>query len=136
MGSEPGFSIRRPAAFCGLVGLKPTYGRVSRHGMLPAAWSLDHPGPLTRSVEDAALVLNAIAGPDAGDPASSNRPIPDFTAGLGQDGAGLRVGLPRHHFAGRVEPAVESAFEAAVATLTSLGAIPVEIELPRVAYAT
>jgi aspartyl-tRNA(Asn)/glutamyl-tRNA(Gln) amidotransferase subunit A len=136
MGSETGFSIRRPAAFCGVVGLKPTYGRVSRHGMLPASWSLDHAGPLTRSVEDAALVLNALAGHDPRDPASSDRPVPDFTADLGRVISGLRVGLPRHHYAGRVEPAVESAFEAAVAKLSSLGAIPVEVQLPRVAYAT
>jgi aspartyl-tRNA(Asn)/glutamyl-tRNA(Gln) amidotransferase subunit A len=136
MGSETGFSIRRPAAFCGVVGLKPTYGRVSRHGMLPAAWSLDHAGPLTRSAEDAGFVLNAIAGRDPRDPASSDRPVPDFTADLRRGVDGLRVGLPRHHYAGRVEPAVESAFEGAVATLSSLGAIPVEVRLPRVAYAT
>src|SRR5205814_9232820 len=114
LGSETGFSIRRPAAFCGVVGLKPTYGRVSRHGMLPAAWSLDHAGPLTRSVEDAALVLNAIAGHDPRDPASSARPVPDFTDGIANGIAGLRVGLPRHHYAGSVDPAVEAAFDDAM----------------------
>ncbi len=136
MGSETGFSIRRPAAFCGVVGLKPTYGRVSRFGMLPAAWSLDHAGPLTRSVADAALALNAIAGYDPRDPAASRRPVPDFAAALGRDVTGLRVGLPRQHYAGQVEPAVEAAFDAAVATLENLGCVPVEVPLPRVAYAT
>lgn len=134
MGSETGWSIRRPAAFCGVVGLKPTYGRVSRHGMLPAAWSLDHAGPLTRSVADAAIVLNAIAGHDGADPASSDRPVPDFTAALGGGIAGLRIGLPRHHYAGACEPAVEKAFDVAVTTLQGLGAIPVEVRLPRVQY--
>ncbi len=135
MGSETGWSIRRPAAFCGVVGLKPTYGRVSRHGMLPAAWSLDHAGPLTRTVEDAALVLNAIAGWDQADPASSNRPVPDFTSDLDRGISGLRIGLPRHHFAGLCEAEVERAFEDAVAVLRTLGATPVEVELPRVRYA-
>jgi Asp-tRNA(Asn)/Glu-tRNA(Gln) amidotransferase A subunit family amidase len=104
--------------------------------MLPAAWSLDHAGPLTRSVKDAALVLQAIAGHDRRDPASSDRGVPDFVGGIGRGIAGLRVGLPRHHYEHSVEPAVGAAFEAAVATLTSLGALPVEIRLPRVAYAT
>ena len=134
MGSETGWSIRRPAAFCGVVGLKPTYGRVSRFGMLPAAWSLDHAGPLTRTVEDAAIVLNAIAGSDPADPASSNRPVPDFTAEIGRDVAGLRIGLPRHQYAGMCEPAVEKAFDEAVSVLRSLGAVPVEVEMPRVRY--
>jgi len=134
MGSETGWSIRRPAAFCGVVGLKPTYGRVSRRGMLPAAWSLDHAGPLTRSVEDAAIVLNAIAGHDAADPASSDRPVPDFTAALGRGIAGLRIGLPRQHYAGTCEPSVEKAFDEAVTRLQSLGAVLVDVELPRVRY--
>jgi len=135
MGSETGFSIRRPAAFCGVVGLKATYGRVSRHGVLPCAWSLDHAGPLTRTVRDAALALNAVAGYDAGDPASARAPVPDFTALLGRDIKGLRVGIPRHHFAGRVEPAVEAAFEAAVKVFADLGAIPVEVRMPRARFA-
>lgn len=135
MGSETGWSIRRPAAFCGTVGLKPTYGRVSRHGMLPAAWSLDHAGPLSRSVDDAAIVLNALAGRDALDPASSDQPVPDFTTALGQPIRGLRVGLPRHHFAGQCEPAVEAAFDRAMDVLRTLGATLVEVTLPRVKYA-
>lgn len=135
MGSETGFSIRRPAAFCGVVGLKPSYGRISRHGMLPAAWSLDHAGPLTRSVHDAALILNATAGYDPRDPASSRQVAPDFTAGIGYDARGLRVGLPRQQYVGRCEPAVEAAFDEAVKTLESLGARVSEIDLPRVRYA-
>jgi aspartyl-tRNA(Asn)/glutamyl-tRNA(Gln) amidotransferase subunit A len=136
MGSETGFSIRRPAAFCGVVGFKPTYGRISRHGMLPAAWSLDHAGPLVRSVEDAALVLNALAGPDPRDPASYAGAAPDFAAQLGGGIRGLRIGLPRQHYAGQSEPAVEAAFDEAVQVIEGLGAIPVEVRLPRVAYAT
>lgn len=135
MGSETGWSIRRPAAFCGVVGLKPTYGRLSRFGMLPAAWSLDHAGPLTRSVRDAALVLNATAGYDPRDPASSRQVASDFVAGIGYDVKGLRVGLPRHQYAGRCQPAVETAFDAAVKVLTSLGAEIVEVALPRANYA-
>jgi aspartyl-tRNA(Asn)/glutamyl-tRNA(Gln) amidotransferase subunit A len=104
--------------------------------MLPASWSLDHAGPLTRTVEDAAIVLNAIAGHDPRDPASSPRAVPDFTSALGTSIKGLRIGLPRHHYAGTIDPAVENAFNAAVATIESLGAIPVEVRLPSVAYAT
>lgn len=135
MGSETGFSIRRPAAFCGVVGLKPTYGRLSRHGMLPASWSLDHAGPLTRSVRDAALILNATAGYDPRDPASSRRVAPDFSAGIGYAVNGVRVGLPRDHYAGLCEPAVEAAFEAAIRTLEGLGARVSVIEVPRARYA-
>lgn len=135
MGSETGWSIRRPAAFCGVAGLKPTYGLVSRQGMLPAAWSLDHAGPLTRSVHDAAIVLEAIAGPDPADPASSRRTASGLTASLDRGIDGLRIGLPRHHYAGQCEPAVERAFDDAVAVFQSLGAILVEVEVPRTRYA-
>ena len=135
LGSETGWSIRRPAAFCGVVGLKPTYGVVSRYGMLPAAWSLDHAGPLTRSVVDAGLVLNAIAGPDTRDPASSHRLLPDVTATIDRGIDGLRIGLPREHYDGRCEPSVGRAFDAAVETLRGLGAVVVEIGLPRARYA-
>jgi aspartyl-tRNA(Asn)/glutamyl-tRNA(Gln) amidotransferase subunit A len=92
MGSDTGGSIRCPAALCGVVGIKPTYGRVSRAGVLPLSWSLDHAGPLTRTVEDAALVLNAISGHDPADPASADRPVPDFAAGLDGQVSGLRIG--------------------------------------------
>ena len=135
MGSETGWSIRRPAAFCGVVGLKPTYGRVSRYGMLPAAWSLDHAGPLTRSVSDAALVLSAIAGPDPHDPATAARPVPDFSADLAGGIRGLRIGLPLHHYAGSLDPAVERSIEQAVKVFGALGAVVREISLPRARYA-
>ncbi|MGH2461844.1 MAG: amidase [Chloroflexota bacterium] len=135
LGSETGWSIRRPAAFCGVVGLKPTYGVVSRYGMLPAAWSLDHAGPLTRSVVDAGLVLNAIAGPDPADPASSRQLLPDVIATIERGITGLRIGLPRGHYVGRCEPAVEQAFDAAMDLLRGLGATVVEIGLPRARYA-
>ena len=95
MGSDTGGSIRIPAAFCGTVGLKPTYGRVSRYGALPLAYSLDHMGPLTRSVRDAALVLNAIAGHDPRDPSSSRHPVVDYVPDDGCSIRGLRIGFPR-----------------------------------------
>ncbi|MCL4499340.1 MAG: amidase [Chloroflexi bacterium] len=135
LGSETGWSIRRPASFCGVVGFKPTYGLLSRWGMLPAAWSLDHAGPLTRTVKDAALVANAIAGHDPSDPASSHRTPPDCTAKLGRDLRGVRIGLPRHHYTGLVDPVVESAFDTAMGTLETLGARLIEIVLPRTRYA-
>ncbi len=135
MGTETGWSIRRPAAFCGIVGLKPTYGRVSRAGILPLAWSLDHAGPLTRSVEDAALVLNAIAGYDREDPSSSHEPVPDFTTSLNQGVQGLRLGIPRDHLTDFVQADVARAFASAVGTLQDLGARIVDLALPRVRYA-
>src|SRR5438067_8316464 len=116
MGSDTGGSIRIPAALCSTVGLKPTYGRVSRYGVFPLAWSADHVGPLTRSVRDAAYVLDAIAGHDLRDPASSDRPVPDLSVGLtGQVGA-LRAGRLQETLAG-VEPGVRTVFDAAVAKL-------------------
>src|SRR5438270_2344470 len=95
IGSDTGASIRAPASFCGTVGLKPTYGRVSRAGALPLSWSLDHAGPLARSVADCALVLQAIAGHDERDQASSAEPVPDFSALLGTGVRGVRIGVPR-----------------------------------------
>ncbi len=132
LGSDTGGSIRGPACLCGTVGMKPTYGRVSRRGVFPLSWSLDHCGPLSWTVEDAALTLQAIAGHDAGDPASADVPVPDFTAGLGQDLAGLRIGYPRSFFARNplAGPEVLSALDAAVQTVGRLGATVEEIELP------
>ena len=98
MGSDTGGSVRIPAALCGIVGLKPTYGLVSRAGLTPLSWCLDHPGPLVRTVEDAALTMNVIAGFDARDPASANREIPDYTAALTGSVQGLRIGLPVEYF--------------------------------------
>ncbi|MBI3967057.1 MAG: hypothetical protein HY329_15590, partial [Chloroflexi bacterium] len=127
MGSDTGGSIRIPAAFCGVFGLKPTYGLVSVRGAVPLAWSLDHAGPLTRTVRDCAIVLNAIAGHDPGYAASADVPIPDYTAALGEDLRGVRIGVPRRYFFERLDPEVERATEAALTTLRSLGAELVEV---------
>ena len=105
LGSDTGGSIRGPACLCGLVGLKPTYGRVSRRGVYPLSYTLDHCGPLTRNVADMAAVMQAIAGHDPGDPASAPVAVPDFSEGLGQGVAGLRIGYARGLFAGPPEPA-------------------------------
>jgi aspartyl-tRNA(Asn)/glutamyl-tRNA(Gln) amidotransferase subunit A len=135
LGSDTGASIRAPASFCSTVGLKPTYGRVSRAGALPLAWSLDHAGPLARSVADCAVVLQAIAGADALDPASSSEPVPDFAADLDRGVAGLRLGIPREYFFDIVEPEVKRLIDAAVSTLERLGAHIVEVSLPHVEHA-
>jgi aspartyl-tRNA(Asn)/glutamyl-tRNA(Gln) amidotransferase subunit A len=135
MGSDTGASIRTPASFCGIVGLKPTYGRVSRAGALPLAWSLDHAGPLARSVADCALLLQAIAGADPRDPATSSEPVPDFSAMLEQGVRGLRVGIPREYFFDIVEPEVERLVDEAIATLERLGAQIQSISLPHVEHA-
>jgi len=135
MGSDTGASIRAPASFCGTVGLKPTYGRVSRAGALPLAWSLDHAGPLARSVADCALVLQAIAGFDSRDPGSSSEPVPDFAADLDRGVGGLRLGIPREYFFDIVEPEVRRLFDLAIAALEGLGAQVEEVSLPHVEHA-
>jgi aspartyl-tRNA(Asn)/glutamyl-tRNA(Gln) amidotransferase subunit A len=135
LGSDTGASIRAPASFCGIVGLKPTYGRVSKAGALPLAWSLDHPGPLARSVADCALVLQAIAGSDSRDLSSSSEPVPDFSADLDRGVGGLRLGIPREYFFDIVEPEVKRLFDQAIATLEGLGAQVVEVSLPHVEHA-
>ena len=99
MGSDTGGSIRGPAAWCGTVGIKPTYGRVSRRGVFPLSWTLDHIGPLTRSVEDAAITLQVLAGHDPRDPASADVAVPDYRADLEKGVSGLRIGIPRAFFA-------------------------------------
>jgi aspartyl-tRNA(Asn)/glutamyl-tRNA(Gln) amidotransferase subunit A len=135
IGSDTGASIRAPASFCGTVGLKPTYGRVSRAGALPLAWSLDHAGPLARSVADCALMMQVIAGFDPADPASSQLPVPDFSANLNAGVTGLRVGVPREHFFEIIEPEVERLVRQAIATLETLGASVEEVSLPHVGHA-
>lgn len=122
MGTDTGGSIRIPAALCGIVGIKPTFGRVSRRGLLPLSWSLDHAGPLTRSVEDAAIVLQALAGHDAGDPASSRTGVPDYRAALGGGVRGLRIGVPDRYFGDGIDAEVEAAFREALRQLEGLGA--------------
>ncbi len=133
IGSDTGGSIRIPAALCGVVGLMATYGRVSRRGVLPLAWSLDHVGPLARSVEDAALVLNAIAGYDPDDAGSAQEPVPDAAAELGRRIEGVVVGLPRNPLWLDVDEPVRAACEEAVETLRALGAEVREVELPLLA---
>ncbi len=135
LGTDTGGSIRIPASLCGVVGLKPTYGRVSRRGVVPLSWALDHVGPLARSVEDAAIVLGAIAGRDPLDESSSAEPVPDYRRGLKGDLRGLRVGVPREHFFDKVEEDVLEAVRAAIALLGRLGAGLLEVSLPHIAEA-
>src|SRR5438874_3052305 len=135
LGSDTGASIRAPASFCGTVGLKPTYGRVSRFGALPLAWSLDHVGPLARSVADCAVVLQAIAGHDRRDPGSAAEVVPNFSDGLDTGVKGVRVGLPREYFFEIVEPEVDRLVRDAVGTLRDLGASVEEVSLPHVSHA-
>ena len=136
LGSDTGGSIRQPAAFCGIVGLKPTYGRVSRYGLVAFASSLDQIGPLTKTVEDAALVLNHLCGRDELDSTSLNEAVPDFTALLGQDIKGLRIGLPREYFIDGIHKGVRECVDKAVRQLESLGASIEEISLPHTDVAT
>jgi aspartyl-tRNA(Asn)/glutamyl-tRNA(Gln) amidotransferase subunit A len=136
LGSDTGGSIRQPASHCGVVGLKPTYGRVSRFGLVAFASSLDQIGPLARSVGDAAAILQAIAGHDPADSTSVPRPVPDYRAALAGGVAGLRIGIPREYAASEgLDPEVAAAVEAAVATLEALGARRVPVSLPHTRYA-
>jgi len=134
LGTDTGGSIRLPASFCGIVGLKPTYGRVSRYGVVAFASSLDQVGPLARSVEDVALLLSRIAGHDPRDMTSSTRPVEDYLAGLEGGAQGLRVGVPREWFQGGVDAGVERSIRAALAVYEKLGAKLVEISLPHTKY--
>jgi aspartyl-tRNA(Asn)/glutamyl-tRNA(Gln) amidotransferase subunit A len=135
LGSDTGGSIRQPAALCGCVGLKPTYGRVSRYGLIAFASSLDQIGPLTSTVEDSALLMNALAGRDSHDSTSLDLPDEDFSAEIGKDLKGLRIGVPKEYFVDGIEPGVRSSVDAAIKQLESLGAEPVEISLPHTEYA-
>jgi aspartyl-tRNA(Asn)/glutamyl-tRNA(Gln) amidotransferase subunit A len=132
MGTDTGGSVRIPASLCGCVGLKPTYGRVSKAGVMPLSFVFDHPGPLTHTVEDAAIVLDAIAGYDPADPATVPVPVPDHRAALGAGVAGLRVGVPRGYFFDLLDDEVRAAVEAALAVFRSLGAELRDLELPGV----
>jgi aspartyl-tRNA(Asn)/glutamyl-tRNA(Gln) amidotransferase subunit A len=135
LGSDTGGSIRQPAALCGVVGLKPTYGRVSRFGLTAFASSLDQIGPITKNVEDAAYLLNIISGQDAKDATSARVPVPDFLAGLNNEVKGLKVGLPKEYFVEGIEPEVKEKVLEAVKKLESLGVEVVEISLPHTEYA-
>ena len=138
LGSDSGGSIRGPASLCGIVGLKPTYGRVSRYGVIPLSWSLDHCGPMTWTVEDAAIMLQAIAGHDPKDPASSEEPVPDYPDLLEEDVRGLTIGVPRHYFfdsSAGVEPETREAVNTALTQLEGLGARLEEVHIPTLEHA-
>ncbi len=134
LGTDTGGSIRVPAALNGVVGLKPTYGLVPRHGVTSLSWSLDHVGPITRTVEDAALVLDTLAGHDPRDPASLTAPAARYGPVAGTDLRGLRVGVPRNYYFDHVDPEVESAVRDAIDRLEELGARLVEVEIPMTRY--
>jgi aspartyl-tRNA(Asn)/glutamyl-tRNA(Gln) amidotransferase subunit A len=133
MGSDTGASIRQPAACTGIVGIKATFGRVSKYGALPLSWTMDHAGPLTRTVTDAALMLQVLAGRDRRDPTTAHRAVPDFSAGLERGVEGRRIGVARAFFFDDCDPEVTSAVEAAIAVLGELGAAVEEIGLPDMA---
>jgi aspartyl-tRNA(Asn)/glutamyl-tRNA(Gln) amidotransferase subunit A len=135
LGSDTGGSIRQPAALSGVVGLKPTYGRVSRFGLVAFASSLDQIGPLTKTVRDAALIMNAIAGHDPQDSTALNEPVPDYAAKLGNDLRGVRLGLPKEYMIEGIDPQVKAAINAAVKKMNSLGAEIVDVSLPHTDYA-
>src|ERR1700730_17704503 len=132
LGTDTGGSIRNPASMCGITGMKPTYGRVSRRGVVPLAFSLDHVGPVTRTVRDNAMMLQVIAGHDPADPASADEPVPDYGAMLGKDVKGLRIGVIRHFYTKDVaaDPKQVDALDAAVRLFAEAGAATAEITLP------
>jgi aspartyl-tRNA(Asn)/glutamyl-tRNA(Gln) amidotransferase subunit A len=138
LGSCTGGSIRGPASYCSIVGLKPTYGRVSRYGVVPLSWTLDHCGPMTWTVEDTAIILQAIAGYDPKDPTSSRAPVPDYAGSLIEDMQGMTIGVPRHFFFAddpSISPETLAVVETALKTLQELGARVVEVKIPSLRYA-
>ncbi len=130
IGTQTVGSILRPAAYCGVVGLKPTYGRISRHGILPLAWTLDHPGPFARTVEDVALLLEVLAGPDGLDPACSPHPVERWTEATRLGASGLRVGVPDRFFPERATPQAREVYGRALVALEAAGAEVREVKLP------
>ncbi len=135
LGSDTGGSIRMPAAYCGIVGLKPTYGRVSRYGLVAYASSLDQIGPFAKDVRDCALVLGAISGHDRRDSTSISTPVPDYTKNLGAGVKGLKIGLPREYFMPGMQPDVEAAIRRSIDELVAMGAQLVEVSMPHTQYA-
>ena len=129
-GSDTGGSIRVPASFCGIVGLKPTYGRVSRSGVIPLSWSMDHVGPMARTVADCALLLTVMAGHDPADPTSARAPVPDYTDGLESGVRGMVLGVPRQHFFDALDPEVDGAVRGALRHLEGQGARLEPVDLP------
>lgn len=134
LGSDTGGSIRQPASLCGTVGMKPTYGRVSRYGLVAFASSLDQIGPLTKDVRDCALMMNAISGYDPRDSTSIQRPVPDFTGALRQGLQGVRIGIPREYFGEGLDPEVDQVVRRGIAMLKEAGATIVEVTLPHTEY--
>lgn len=134
LGSDTGGSIRLPGAFCNVAALKPSYGRVSRYGLIAYGSSLDQTGPLARCVEDTARILGAMAGQDPKDATSSSRPVPDYIAALTGDIKGLKIGIPTEYFVEGMQPAVEKAVREALSVLESMGAQTVEVSLPHTEY--
>ena len=135
IGSDTGGSIRQPASHCGVVGMKPTYGRVSRFGLVAYASSLDQIGPMTKEVSDCALMMNVICGHDPRDSTSVPREVPDYTRNLAKGVKGLTLGIPKEYFVTGMDPEVEQAVRKAVTILTDLGAVCREITLPHTEYA-
>lgn len=135
LGSDTGGSIRQPASFCGVVGLKPTYGRISRYGLVAFASSLDQIGPITKNVTDSAILMNILSGKDPRDSTSAPVSVPDFTSALGKDIKGLKLGIPKEYFIEGIDPEVAQAVHTAVRHLEALGAVPVEVSLPHSGYA-
>jgi len=134
LGTDTGGSIRQPAAACGVVGIKPTYGRVSRYGVIAFASSLDQVGAIAKDVKDAAIMLNVIAGHDPLDSTSAPVPVPDYTSALGKDIKGMKIGLPREYFSTGLDPEVEAAVRGAVKTLSDLGAEIGEVDMPHAGH--
>ncbi len=134
LGTDTGGSVRQPASFCNVVGLRPSYGRVSRYGVIAFASSLDQVGPMTKDVRDAAILLNYIAGRDPKDSTSVDVPVPDYTAALDADIKGMKVGLPKEYFVEGMDPGVEKAIREAISTLEELGAEVQEVSLPHTKY--
>jgi len=135
LGTDLGGSVRLPGTFCGVVGLKQTYGRVSQRGLLVTSFNGDHIGPLTRSVRDSALMLQVIAAYDPLDPSTVPVPVPDYTAALGQELRGLRIGVPTNHYFDLLDPEVEAAVQRAIADLEALGVAAKAVALPSMRYA-
>jgi aspartyl-tRNA(Asn)/glutamyl-tRNA(Gln) amidotransferase subunit A len=130
IGTDTGGSIRVPTAFCGITSMKPTFGRVSRYGVMPISWTLDHVGPMARSAEDLALALEVIAGHDPRDPSSGTTPVPAYHGALGRDLQGVRIGVPQNWFFEFCDPQVEAAVRQALRVLESAGATAVDVQVP------
>jgi aspartyl-tRNA(Asn)/glutamyl-tRNA(Gln) amidotransferase subunit A len=136
LGTDTGGSIRIPSALCGTAGLKPTYGRLSRHGVYPLCWSLDHPGPMARTAADLALAMNVLAGHDPRDPSTARVPVPDYSRALSEDLKGIRVGVPAGYFFERLNPEVEAAVRKAIGAFKGLGATVRTLPVPELREAS